>query len=173
MSRRIWTRLGLAWADRSLRTKGLIVVAIPLAALLVVAPFSYLSQRRSQRSDLLVRHTLQVQSEIKQVLVSLLSAETGVRGYLATGNDEFLTPYRDAQKSLFVSLDRLAALLQDDPVQIARVREADTLALQELDLSRPSVSFARYGPSIRRGSLLSWRQAIRAWTISAPCSPPW
>jgi PAS domain S-box-containing protein len=63
----------------------------------------------------------------------LLNAETGVRGYLATGNDEFLKPYRDAQKSLFGSLDRLAALVQDDPAQIARVRQADTLALQELD----------------------------------------
>src|SRR5438552_11305116 len=132
MFRQVRKRLGLGWANRSLRAKGLIVVAIPVTALLVVAPLSYLGQRRSQGSDALVRHTLQVQNDIQGLLVSLLNAETAVRGYLVTGQEQFLVPYDAARKTISARLSDLAAVVQDSPSQIARIRQPDSLALQEL-----------------------------------------
>src|SRR5437899_2893243 len=96
----VLARIGLAWSNRSLRTKGLIVVAIPLTTLLVVAPLYYLSGRRSQDSEAGIRHTLLVRNQIQQVLVSMLNAETGVRGYLVSGQDSFLQPYLATQDTL-------------------------------------------------------------------------
>ncbi len=131
--RRAVSRLGLAWANRPLRAKGLIVVAIPLTALLLVAPLYYLSQRRSEESNAQVRHTFLVENGIQQVLVSLLNAETGVRGYLATGRDDFLDPYREARQTLSGSVARLISLVRNNPSQVEQARRVESLATQELN----------------------------------------
>src|SRR5438309_11704393 len=53
--------LDLAWANRSLRAKGVIVVALPLIALVVAAPLSYLTHHRVDVSDDLVQRSILVE----------------------------------------------------------------------------------------------------------------
>src|SRR5688572_2337666 len=89
-----------AWTNMALRTKGLIVVAIPLLAVLITAGSFFFVWQQIQRADDRTKHSLQVGYELQSVLSILVDAQNGVRGYLLTENDEFLDPYRAARQAL-------------------------------------------------------------------------
>jgi PAS domain S-box-containing protein len=82
------------WLDRPVRTKGLIVVAVPLLVLVAVtlANLGLAHSERAERNISLRANALS--SAADQVLVDMLDAETGVRGYLATRDPVFLGPYQ-------------------------------------------------------------------------------
>ena len=69
-----------------------------------------------------VRHsvaTLQVANGSERSVINL---ETGVRGYMLTGQREFLQPFYQGQKMLTVQLPRLELLVGGDPLQQTRAR---------------------------------------------------
>jgi CHASE3 domain sensor protein len=68
-----------------------------------------------------VDHTDQVIAQIHVVEARLIDRETGLRGYLLTGNSEFLEPYTAATAALPPALDRLATLVADNPAQLGRL----------------------------------------------------
>ena len=74
-----------------------------------------------------VVHTLDVERRLTTVLVSLQDAETGSRGFLVTGQDAFLQPYRSASARLDAELTGLADATADNPRQqtaMIRLRSA-------------------------------------------------
>ena len=56
------------------------------------------------------------------------SAETGQRGYLLTGRDVYLAPYRTAVEQLPPMLDRSQDLISDNPVQSQSLGELRSLS---------------------------------------------
>ena len=121
------------WADRPLRTKGLIVIAIPLAALVGSAPLVFSEIRTAEELNDRVRLTIQVDAQIQTVLVSLLDAETGVRGYASTHQTKFLEPYHEALGVLAGETSTLSALVAGDPAQSLRASNVEQLSRQELN----------------------------------------
>ncbi len=99
----------LALLNRSL------AVTTVLAALIVAAVF-WLGAR-SKSDDAWVRHSLDVRAQLTQVLGLVQSAETGQRGYLLTGQDIYLRPYRLALTQLPVALQHTKDLTSDNPEQ--------------------------------------------------------
>lgn len=104
-------------ADLSLRTKlGAVVgVAILVLALGALGMFLTSKYRAGAR---LVTHSREVQQTLARALQRLTDAETGQRGFLLTGSEEFLDPYRGAAADVDVALKSLANLLQDSPKQM-------------------------------------------------------
>lgn len=60
-----------------------------------------------------------IQAESAQKL--MIDLETGVRGYLLTGDRVFLDPYRQARPQIDPTLATLAQLVQDNPAQAQRI----------------------------------------------------
>src|SRR5215471_18830358 len=79
-----------------------------------------------------VQHTEQVQLALERALSTLKDAETGTRGYIVTRNEIVLGPYFDAMKRLDSELDRLTALVADNPEQVAGARELQRLMMARL-----------------------------------------
>jgi CHASE3 domain sensor protein len=52
----------------------------------------------------------------------VIDLETGLRGYLLTGQRRFLKPYSQALPGLAQQLPRLEVLVNDNPAQLARAR---------------------------------------------------
>src|SRR5262245_46069726 len=78
--------------------------------------------------------------ELEGLLSALKAAETGQRGFLLTGEDDYLEPYRqvtqDPTHSVSQRLQRLRDALADDPEQTPRLDEIErqtTRKLEELD----------------------------------------
>ncbi len=81
------------WLNRSVRSKGLVVVAGPLIALLVITSASLALQYYEQQVRSIALASSDLDKAALQVLADAVNAETGVRGYAATGDPFFLVPY--------------------------------------------------------------------------------
>src|SRR5438105_3030206 len=111
-------RVTLTWANLPIRAKVLVVVAIPLCALLAAAVAYYVNYRADIQAEQWVGHAQDVRTDIQEALIFLLDAETGMRGYLLTGQDVFLRRYENAAQTLPKDLTGLERLVQGQPTQI-------------------------------------------------------
>ena len=93
-----------------------LIVSTVLAAMIVAAAF--LLGARNKSDDQWVLHSLELRGQLTRVLSLVQSAETGQRGYLLTGQDPYLGPYRTALEQLPPMLDRLQDLASDEPQQL-------------------------------------------------------
>ena len=96
-----------------------------------------------------VQHTHEVITALNKLLVSTQDAETGQRGFLLTGDDQYLAPYNEATARADSQLDRIGDLTRDNELQNARLAtlrghvEAKLAELdQTIELRRRSESAA-------------------------------
>src|SRR4051812_31557999 len=68
-----------------------------------------------------IEHTLEVQRELDAVLIAESDADANVRAYLLTASPQLLDRVREGERSTVQRLDRLAALVADNPQQQQRV----------------------------------------------------
>ena len=113
------------------------VLALPLAALaaLVILAINELAYRDSVRSlDQLGTRGL-ARVELQQLRGALVDAETGERGYLLTGRQEYLTPYENAAAAVPRSVEQLRRYFAGDAVAselMAAIRSTAEQRLSEL-----------------------------------------
>ncbi len=81
------------WLDRSVRAKGLTVIAIPMIAMLCIISLSLAlgSKERQERSRGTIDRNLSTAAT--QLLFDAINGESGIRGYGSTRNALFLAPY--------------------------------------------------------------------------------
>ncbi|MFV8373291.1 response regulator [Flavobacterium sp. LB2P74] len=85
--------------------------------LLGVAIFSFKNSEKFVASNSLVNVSNQVLYEFEQILMCSVDAETGVRGYVITGNDDFLLPFTTANTKAIEKLEKVKKLTKDNPSQ--------------------------------------------------------
>ncbi|MGC4118671.1 MAG: response regulator [Myxococcales bacterium] len=68
-----------------------------------------------------VDHTDRVIAQLNHVQKLFLDSETGLRGFLLNGEDDFLEPYADSQSQLAAALAALRANVADNPAQQERI----------------------------------------------------
>jgi PAS domain S-box-containing protein len=104
---------------------------------------SYRAASRLAENDRLVLHTHEVLVELEATLSTLKDAETGQRGYLITGEDGYLSPYKIALIEIEEHLSRLKTLTQDNPDQQRRLTLLEGAARDKLRELDQSVSLRR------------------------------
>jgi CHASE3 domain sensor protein len=114
----------LALLNRSL------AVTTVLAALIVAAVF-WLGAR-SKSDDAWVRHSLEVRGQLTRILSLVQSTETGQRGYLLTGQELYLGPYKMAVEQLPMALQRTKDLVSDNPEQERSLADLSDLIARKL-----------------------------------------
>ncbi len=97
--RRARDRSGLDGSLLALLVGFLLLIASVLGAIWLTA--------RQQEAVGWVSHTLEVENQVSLVMSRLQDAETGQRGFLLTGRDEFLRPYEEAVRNVPQDLDQL------------------------------------------------------------------
>jgi CHASE3 domain sensor protein len=88
-------------------------LAVGFVLVLVVITGTIWSNVSQQQGGEVVRHTMEVESQLYRLLSFLEDAETGQRGYLLTGDEGFLAPYLSATAALDDQFKNLAALIAD------------------------------------------------------------
>ena len=106
-------RLGTRWIDRSMRTKGLVVIAVPIAILFVVLGSTSWFTHVDNRAQDVASSSRQVVDAATMLENSLVSAESGVSDYLLTGDRSFQGPSARAEAGVRSQLGQLAALTLD------------------------------------------------------------
>jgi len=109
-----------------------LLIGVLVAILLLIGAATWDRFGAAQSARGWTQHTYEVLATIQALDLAVRSAESGQRGYLLTGNDDYLVPYNTA----FASIAALAAALQrltaDNPAQQERLH---TLAPQLQDKS--------------------------------------
>src|SRR3954451_608813 len=138
-------RLVRRWLDLPLRTKGLVVVAIPVVALVAAGTTFMALQSRQQHARSRVDHSVEVQRQLAQVTVNLVNAETAARGYVLTGQTEFLEPYQASEDGTTRDVARLVDLVRDNADQQARAKQVQALSAVRLATLKRVVANAGQG----------------------------
>lgn len=75
----------------------------------------------------LVTHTHNVISTTNQIMGHMVDQETGVRGFMATGNKDFLEPYHNGKRDFEGLVEKAKQLVSDNPIQVQRFAELENL----------------------------------------------
>jgi PAS domain S-box-containing protein len=134
-----WQKIKSAWKRLSIENRGSIAVAIPLVCLIgTVAAYTLLGQRMIETQKY-VNQTNRVLAESQGTLISLLNAETGVRGYYIGKQRIFLEPYNLAITTVKPALDSLQNLIKDNPSQVQRVKRLTEIAQYRMELLQGTI----------------------------------
>ena len=131
-------------ADRLIRNAGYIIpigFGLVLAAAIAVA----LMLTRAREADNKVVQAFEVQRAARNVLISVVGAETGQRGFLLTSNPSYLQPFEQSRADVSQHLDTLNRLTANDPVQSPRATNLVPLITRKYDEMTETISFARAG----------------------------
>ncbi len=107
------------------KPKVMSVALFPLLLIVAVGVFTMINLGRMEESSRLVEHTQNVIGESRSIISSAVDMETGLRGYLLAGKDEFLDPYESGQAKAYQTLADLRETVSDNPRQVARLEEAE------------------------------------------------
>jgi len=117
--------------------------ALALVVLILIGGMSYFSLTRLHEDRVWVEHTQQVIASLRLVFATVADAESGERGYVITGREEFLQPYQKAVRDVGVQLGALRSLTADNAVQHRRLDALETLVAERLLLLQQAVELRR------------------------------
>jgi PAS domain S-box-containing protein len=135
----------LHWRKLSLAERGAIAINIPLLCLAFSFGTHLFVRQTTIQSEQKVEHIQEILQQSRSLMVDMLDAETGVRGYFISRQAEFLTPYAQGAARLPMTVDRLNLLVRDRPSQIAQIATIERLAQQKLMILNDGIDRVRNG----------------------------
>ncbi|WHA42200.1 methyl-accepting chemotaxis protein [Agrobacterium larrymoorei] len=112
----------------NLPTKAKVVAGTVAPALLSVAigAIALSSISSMKQSSFWVDHTTDVLRKTDAITGAAVDMETGLRGYMITGNQDFLAPYKQGSASIYKTIEDVKASVSDNPKQVARIDKIKT-----------------------------------------------
>jgi len=91
-----------------------------------------------------VNHTQTVIKEAMKIEASAVDMETGMRGYLLAGKENFLDPYKNGAKSFNEGLESLKNTVSDNPAQVSLLNEIqENINSWKKDVTEPAIELRR------------------------------
>jgi PAS domain S-box-containing protein len=116
---------------------------VGLVMLLVIGSIGAFTLHWVDESDFWVDHTREVISTNQRLLLDMRDAESAERGYIITGDERYLEPYRFAAQDIPPTLSRISQLVSDNLPQQRRVHDLGTLIGQRLETLNQGVEQRR------------------------------
>ena len=121
------------WTNLSLRTKGLIVFAVPMAALLVSSTLLIRMEREKAAGEQRIKRAFDARAQLQNMYIVLISAESEIRNYGLNGTEDGLQPFGLAAASIDVLFGRIKDLIEEDADQVAHLARIQQLVHSRLD----------------------------------------
>src|SRR5690606_33402999 len=116
--------------------------------LLITSIASFLSVRNQINQREKVLHTQNTLLRADRILVDLLNAETGQRGYILTNNEAFLAPFYKGMESLPKSIEQIRNQLEVTSSQSTRIDSISSLVHARLSILGEIVDAKKAGKEI-------------------------
>ena len=97
----------------------ILLLSVGFVVLVAVSVASVLLVNKARQDNAWVVHTVEVESQIANLLVEIRRAESATRAYLLTSAPQHLAEYESAATGLPPALDHLAKITVDNPTQVA------------------------------------------------------
>ena len=108
----------------------------------------------------MVEHSERVIRQTNEVSKLAVDQESGLRGFLITGDESFLSPYTVSMAKSGPAMDGLIKLVSDNPPQVERLQQINALQAQWHTYARDGIDLKRAGGDIvpfvrsQRGKLI-------------------
>jgi PAS domain S-box-containing protein len=144
----------------SLERKVMAVFAVAIVLLGATGWTAWMSTRDSAMQVQRVQHQQEALTHLASLLLSLSDAETGERGFIITGDELFLEPYRDARARSGAELQALRALV--GPAMTAQRLDAiESMVVRRHDILDGIVQARRSGGFAAAGQLVATAEGKR------------
>ncbi len=110
----------------SLKVKILLGSAVTLCFLVILGLISLSSISSLQETNGWVDHTHEVIQEAMEIEAAAVDMETGMRGYLLAGKDEFLGPYKAGKSRFQALIAKLKGTVSDNPAQVTLLGDVES-----------------------------------------------
>ncbi|MFO0775330.1 MAG: ATP-binding protein [Nitrospiraceae bacterium] len=113
------------FTDLPIARKLFLASAVPVLTLVLLSAFTYWTVQAFSEDENALNEVYVTQRLAEEYLRLVVDLETGFRGFLLTGEDKYLQPYRMAQNHITqvgLSLEAQVAGLEEQRAQIAKVR---------------------------------------------------
>ena len=127
----------------TLVTKRVLIAALVILA--ITALISYSSIERFFETAHWVDHTRLVMLRLEELMSELEHAESRQRGYLISGNEQYLEPYRVTVQALPKRIRALLELTADNPERQNATGELASLVSSRLALTERGIELKRTG----------------------------
>jgi len=121
------------WSDLRLRSKALILIAVPATATVMIACASYALGTQAVLAEQSVHGGLRIEEEVQRLKAFDLESLAQVRAYFLTADAAFARKTRDAIAGFDVTRQRLAGLVDDNPAQRLRLNEVVTIERSQVE----------------------------------------
>lgn len=146
--RRVYER-AFSGQGRSIAQQAIVAAMVPVGLAVVIALVVYQLMRDHAELSSEIERTTTALTLSQQMLVNVLDAQTGMRGFVITGDEAFLAPYRQA--------------LDEEAVTIAQAQQAWAVGTRERQLlDRFDALFTGYREEIAEPVIALKRRALIA-----------
>src|SRR2546423_4345256 len=153
---------------RVLIVSGVMTVMLGAAFVLLIVAVS--GQRDAGRLALRSQEAITAGSELQKSVITL---ENGLRGYVASGKDRTLDPWRQALRQYPGQVSRLAALVSDEPSQQTQVGRISSDIDDYVNLwGKPLLALARDNLPSARSVIANGTGRLRIDAIRNQFNPP-
>jgi signal transduction histidine kinase len=121
------------------------VLVLALALMLSIAVLSDRSVAYAIERTSWVAHTEEAIAGAEDIQSALVDSETAARGFIITGEANFIEPHMAARDTVQTKIKHLFELTSDNPRQQARLREVQALAEERLGLSEQMIRLQKTG----------------------------
>ena len=129
--------------DRQSRAPEFVILCLAVVVVASIGGLSYLSARSARAAAAEQQHTQSVIDLDRSLISALKDAETGQRGYLVTGQAQYLEPYNRVLPVIPDLLSRLNQLTQATPDQHQRVQAIEPLVSAKLTELKTTIDLRR------------------------------
>jgi signal transduction histidine kinase len=124
------------------------VIVVSIALLVINASMLIINTGRAMDSNAHYARSYEIKRALSTFQSVITTAESGQRGYLLTGDTEYLTPYYRAMRGWRTELDRLANLTADNPARQQDIAELERLTAAAIGRLEQTIERSpRPGPS--------------------------
>ncbi|MES2810139.1 MAG: CHASE3 domain-containing protein, partial [Bacteroidota bacterium] len=123
----------------SFRNQVMAGFGVSILLVLIVGILSYTSINKLEEDTVWVDHTQSVIKTSNSLLQSMVDAETGMRGFVASGNTVFLERYNKSLPRISSDLASLKTKVDDNPEQVRRVDSLGALVGLHLSALKANV----------------------------------
>ncbi len=118
-----------------------------------------------------VEYSYEVLQKVREVLTTLRDAERARRGYVITGNEDYLTTYETAVETINDKFDAVRLLTAKSPTQQHRLDLIEPLIALRVDLIKQSIELYKKNPYDNKSQIeltdLGIRQHDAIWKVIA------
>jgi methyl-accepting chemotaxis protein len=134
----------LVFDQIKLRTKLLGGNGIILMLLLIISIIVFVGVKSLLYNFNWIEHTRQVLHKASAIEAAAVDMETGMRGYMLAGKDEFLEPYNSGIKRFYTLIDELSATVSDNPAQVTLLSETKENLLEwQTNITETNIAFRK------------------------------